>query len=447
MRDIARRRNRARAQSKRVDARVRTQGYLSLWVTLWGAAAFAALLASYTAFRPVRDALILDSNPDQLPWVFVGTFVAVSVLSPVWSAMLARWPRRRVIPLAYHVFALCAFGFFLLKRADVSPLMVGRVFYVWSGVFNFFVVSVLWSLFADLLGPGTARRLYGPIAAGGTVGTFVGPLLTKALVGTIGVPGVLLMSAVLLEVALVCIYQVRRTGAKLAREDAARGEREMAGEADADAPVGGGAFTGIARVIRTPYLAAIVGYVLCTAFLATFLYFRQADIVREAITSRNARTEYFATIDLWVAGVTLVFQTLIARPALGWFGPGVVLCVLPIVQLVGLSVVVAAPSLATLAVVQVLGRSATHGLTRPSRELLFTVVSRDDKYRAKNAIDTIGYRLGDMLSGWLNTGLIALAGLAAVVGAAIPIVAVWLGLAVILGVGFRRRAAQEVPSS
>jgi AAA family ATP:ADP antiporter len=442
MHDRARRRDPGRAESNRVEARVRTQ----LFVTVWGAGAFAALLAASSAFRPVRDTLILDGNPDQIPWVFVGTFVTICVLSPVWSALLARWPRRRVIPLAYHVFALCLFAFFLLKRAEVSPLMVGRVFYVWSAVFNFFVVSVLWSLFADLLGPGTARRLFGPIAAGGTVGTFVGPLLTRALVGTIGVPGVLLMSALLLEVALVGIHQVRRTGAELAREDAARYAQENAGQADADAPVGGGAFTGIARVLRTPYLAAIVGYVLCTAFLATFLYFRQVDIVRNAISDRNARTEYFATIDLWVAGVTFVFQTLIARPAIGWFGPGVVLCVLPIVQLVGLSVVFAAPSLATLAVVQTLGRSATHGFTRPSRELLFTVVSRDDKYRAKNAIDTIGYRLGDMLSGWLNTGLIALAGVGAVVGAAIPIVAVWLGLAVILGAGFRRRVTQETPS-
>jgi AAA family ATP:ADP antiporter len=443
MHDIARRRNRARAESKRVDARVRTQ----LLVTVSGAVAFAALLAAYSAFRPVRDTLILDNNPDQIAWVFVGSFVTVSVLSPVWSAMLARWPRRTVIPLSYHVFALCLFGFFLLKRAEVSPLMVGRVFYVWSAAFNFFAVSVLWSLFADLMGPGTARRLYGPIAAGGTVGTFVGPVLTKALVGTIGVPGVLLMSGLLLEVALVFILVVRRAGAKLAREEAARGVHDNAGEADAEVLRGGGAFTGIAQVLRTPYLAAIVGYVLCTACLATFFYFRQAEIVRAGFSDRTARTEFLASVEIWVSVVTFVFQTVLARAALGRFGPGAVLCVLPIVQLVGLCVLVAAPSLTTLAVVLTLGRSATHGFTRPARELLFTVVSRSDKYRAKNAIDTIGYRLGDMLSGWLNTGLVALAGVAAVVGAAIPIVAVWLGLAVILGVGFRRRAAQEVPSS
>ena len=416
-----------------MDPRLRSQ----LGVALWGAGAFAALLASYSAFRPVRDALMLDNNPDQVPWLFLGTFIAISVASPVWSAILARWSRRTVVPLAYHVFAACAVGFFLLKRADIAPLTVGRAFYIWSAVFNLFVVSVLWSLFADLLGPGTARRLYGPIAAGGTVGTLVGPSLTRALVGTIGVAGVLLMSAVLLEVAVICIYQVRRAGAGLARGTAA--------EADADAPAGGGAFTGIVQVARSPYLATIVGYVLCTACAATFIYLRQFAIVREAIRDTAARTEYFATIDIWVAVVTLAFQTVLVRPALGWFGPGVVLAILPLTQLVGLSALVLAPSLGALMIVQVISRSATHGLTRPARELLFTVVSRDDKYRAKNAIDTIAYRFGDLASSWLNAGLIAIGGGLALIGAAVPLVAIWLGCAAFLGAGFRRRVTPDTP--
>jgi len=417
-----------------VDPRLRSQ----LEVTLWGAGAFAALLASYSAFRPVRDALILDNNPDQIPWVFLGTFIAVSVLSPVWSAILARWSRRTVIPLAYHVFAACAVGFFFAKRADLAPIALGRTFYIWSAVFNFFAVSVLWSLFADLLGPGTARRLYGPIAAGGTIGTLAGPTLTRALVGTIGVPGVLLMSAVLLEVAVLCLYQVRRAGAGIARDASTP-------EADPDAPAGGGAFTGIAYVVKSPYLATIVGYVLCTAFAATFIYLRQFTIVREAIHDTATRTEYFATIDIWVAVVTLAFQTVLVRPALGWFGPGIVLAVLPLAQLAGISVLVAAPSLAALMIVQVISRSATHGLTRPARELLFTVISRDEKYRAKHAIDTIAYRFGDVAASWLNTALLAIGGGLALVGAAVPLVAIWLGCAVYLGAGFRRRVTPETP--
>ena len=406
----------------------------------WGAATFAALLASYSAFRPVRDTLVLDGNPDQIPWLFLATFVAVSIASPVWSALLARYPRRRFVPRAFHAFAACAVGFAVLVAAGVAPIPVGRAFYVWSAVFNLFVVSVFWSLLADLLGPGTACKLYGPIAAGGTIGTVIGPLLTRLLVGSIGVGGVLVMSAVLLELAVIGVHRVRAIAERLP----AAGATEAATPDEADRPAGGGALTGIAHVVRSPYLAAIVGYVLCTACAATFLYLEQASIVRAAIHDRAARTEYFAAIDLWMSALAFVLQTVIARPALGRFGPGVVLAVLPLAQLAGISVIGFAPSLTALAIVQVISRATTHGLTRPARELLFTVVSRDDKYRAKHAIDTIGYRLGDVSSGWLYSGLEALgAGSGALVVAAMPLVAVWLVLATILGVGFRRRVTKE----
>ncbi|HEU4731091.1 MAG TPA: MFS transporter, partial [Kofleriaceae bacterium] len=373
-----------------------------LRVAAWGAVTFGAVLASYSAFRPVRDALILGGNPDQIPWVFLGTFLAISVVSPAWSAVLARWSRRRVIPLAYHAFAACMVAFFVIIHAGVAPIAVSRVFYVWSAVFNLFVVSVFWSLLADLLGPSTARRIYGLIAAGGTIGTLVGPALTRLLVHAIGVAGVLLMSALLLELAVIGLHGVRRAATRLPPDEAF----EPAG--DPDEPAGGGAFTGIVHVVRSPYLAAVVGYVLCTAFAATFLYLRQARIVHDAISGAAERADYFASIDLWVAGGALALQLWVARPALGRFGPGAVLAVLPLIQITGLTTLVLAPSLAALALVQVVGRAVTHGLTRPARELLFTVVSRDDKYRAKNAIDTIGYRFGDLSSSWLNKGLAAL---------------------------------------
>jgi AAA family ATP:ADP antiporter len=407
-------------------------------VAVLGAVAFAALLASYSAFRPVRDALILDGDLDQIPWLFLATFLAVSVVSPMWSALLARSSRPRAVPLAFHAFAICEVGFFLVVRARIAPVSVGHVFYVWSAVFNLFVVSVFWSLLADLLGPDAARRLYGPIAAGGTVGTFVGPLLTRLLVGTIGAAGVLLMSALLLELAALCVHRLRR---------AAAGQGQGAGPsrgAEAEAPAGGGAFTGVAHVARSRYLSTIAGYVLCTSCAATFLYLQQAGIVKAAIPDRAARTEYFASIDLWVSAVALILQTLIARPALGRLGPGLVLVVLPLVQLAGISVISAAPSLAVLAVIQVIGRATTHGLTRPARELLFTVVSRDEKYRAKNAIDTIAYRFGDVGSSWLYKGLLATSGgSGALIGTAIVLAVGWIGFASFAGAGFRRRVTKE----
>ncbi|MEJ7597869.1 MAG: MFS transporter [Kofleriaceae bacterium] len=376
--------------------------------------------------------------------MFTGTFVAMLVVSPAWSATIARFGRRRLVPRSFHVFAACAFVFCGLVATSVDPVTVGRAFYIWSSVFNLFVVSVLWSLFADLMGPDTARRLYGPIAAGGTVGAFVGPLLTRLLVQQARIPGVLVLSAVLLELAVIAVGFVRRTGERLAHEDRVD-----------DAPAGGGALDGLVQVARSRYLALIVGYVLCIAVAATFLYLEQAQITSAAFprppkgspkelieAMREARTAVFANIDLWVSGVTFVLQTFVAARLLRWVGPGIVLAILPLVQAAGITLLAVEPTLFALVLAQVAARSATHGLTRPARELLFTVVDRDAKYRAKNVIDTVVYRFGDVASSWLYTAIEG-AGAMALAIASYPLVAIWIALAAMLGVGFRKRVKEK----
>ncbi len=413
-----------------------------LGLVLVSAATHAALLASYFAFRPVQHSLILERNPEDIPWIFLATFVAISVVSPVWSALLGRRPPRQYVARAFHVFAVCLIGFAIAVRAGASLGVVGPVFYVWAAVFNLFVVSVFWSLLADLLGPSTARQLYGPIAAGGSLGAIAGPRLTQALVATIDVHGVLAMSAVLLELAAIGVWLVRRT----ARRALASPETTQAETATETAPLPGGPLTGIAHVAHSPYLSTIVGYVLCTACGATFMYLAQQRIVYDAHLDRVARTGYLASIDGWTQTVTFVLQIVVAGPAIRWLGPGLVLAVLPLARGIGLTVLGATSSLAALRIVQVIGTAATHGLTRPARELLFTVVSRDDKYRAKNAIDTIGYRFGDVSSGWLDEGLKAIGG-AALAIAPLPLAAVWLALAAFAGRGFRRRVAAHAESA
>jgi AAA family ATP:ADP antiporter len=402
-------------------------------VVLWGAVAFGAVLASYTAFRPVRDALVVDGNPDGIAWLFTATFIASAIVSPAWGAILAHGSRRTLIPWVFHVFAACALGFAACVTLEVSPIAVGRTFYVWASVFNLFVVSVFWSLLADLLGHEQARKLYGPIAAGGTIGGLIGPALTRLLVEPLGVAGILTMSACLLEVALVAALQMWRAGEVLkpptdANPDVIPLEKRS------------GALEGLDRIRRSPYLLALVGYVLCTAIAATLVYMEQVSISKVALADREARTEVFAAIDFVVAGATLVVQTVVASRLIRWVGPGVVLAALPIIQVAGISVLALAPSLAALVIVQITARTATHGLTRPARELLFTVVDRNDKYRAKNVIDTLVYRFGDFGGVWMQRGLVALgAGGIAIASAAAPLLLIWLSFAAALGIGFRRR--------
>jgi len=250
----------------------------------------------------------------------------------------------------------------------------------------------------------------------------------------IGVPGVIAMSAVLLEVAVLGVGQVRRAAETIDRSSET--DRELTTEQPA-----GGAFDGFAHVVKSRFLTAIVGYVLCTACAATFVYLAQQEIAHGSFgNDTEASADYFSTVDLWSNVGVLIIQTLVAAPLLRRFGPGVVLCILPIAQLAGVSSLVIAPSLTALAIVAVVTRTATHGLTRPSRELLFTVVSRDDKYRAKNVIDTMVYRFGDWIASWI---VLAGVGAAAMIAVTVPLVLVWTTLATVLGAGFRRRLKES----
>ena len=419
---------RARSESSPVRAH-------EIRIAAWGAVTFGALIASHSVFRPVREALISE-DADNIPWLFLGTFLSLTILSPLWSRAIDWKGRRTMVPLAFHVFAASALVFAVAFALELDAIALGRVFYIWHAIFNMFVVSVFWSLLADLLNHETARRLFGPIAAGGTVGAFAGPAVVKLFVDDIGGEGVLVISAGLLELAVIGVAQIRIAGEHLVHEAP---RREV------------GAFAGIGQVARSPYLRMLAGYVVCTATLATFLYFEQAHLARAEIPNRTERTEYFAEIDLWTSAGTFVLQTFVAARLIKWFGPGPVLAILPLAQSIGLSAVILAPSLTVLVVVQASGRAITHGLTRPARELLFTVLDPDAKYRAKNAIDTIGYRFGDVAAAWVRTGLVALAGTTSLVFATAPVALIWIVLAVALGREFgsltgRRDSSRSAPS-
>lgn len=400
-------------------------------VVVWGAATFACLLAATFVIRPVRDALVLDGKPELIPALFSASFAAMLVLAPAWGWVIGRVPRKRFVAAGYHVVAACLLGFIALINTAVDPIIVGRVFYVWSAVANLFVVSVFWSVCADVLGPDTARRLYGPIAVGGTVGALVGPALAKALIAWHGgIVGVLIAGAVLVELAVIGVGQLERAGAALADTNDARAEQ----------PVPGRAIDGLRDLARSPYLAGIGLYALLTACAATFVYLEQAGIVKAAFATPAARTDFFATVDLFTNLGVLVIQGVVIGPLLGWVGVGVALAVLPVLQGGGMIALIAAPSLTTLVIVQVATRAAQHGVIRPGRELLFTVVPRDEKYRAKNVIDTLIYRSGDVGSAWLHLGLVgASIGGGALLAVSLPITALWIGTAVALGFGFRRR--------
>jgi ATP:ADP antiporter, AAA family len=407
-------------------------------VLLLGTAYLFFAFASWYVLRPIRDEIGIAGGLDDLKWLFTGTLVATLALQPFWGAAVARWPRRTVIAAAYRVFALLWIGFYAALRLagaeTPAQLWVGRAFWVAATVFALFVVSVFWSLLADVLRDDAGKRLFGFLAAGGTLGAVVGGATTALLVEALGSAPLLLVSAALLEVAARCARAVsRRAGAELPGQE--RAERQ---------PVGGGWLTGIRHVAASPYLLGIAGFLLLYTIGSTFLYFLQARIVEDAFADREARTVFFAQVDILVNVVTLVLQTGVTGRLLARLGVPATLAILPALSIAGFVALGLAPTLGVLVAFQAARRATNFAVARPARELLYVPLSREDKYKSKNFLDTTVYRFGDQVGAWSDAGLAALGlGLAGLAAAAAPLAAVWLALAVWLGRRHRRLADAE----
>jgi AAA family ATP:ADP antiporter len=426
-------------------------------VLLWAFAYFFALLCAYYILRPLREEMGIAGGVENLQWLFTGTFLVMLAAVPAFGALVARLPRRRFVPLVYHFFAANLLVFYLLLELDIATLWVARGFYVWVSVFNLFVVSVFWSFMADIFTNAQARRLFGFIAAGGSAGALLGPTLTASLAVPLGPVPLLLVSAAVLELAVFCVYRLLRTtdgGVTIAFGDGERGRTPPSGSGDttaayrtgggeaAEPVIGGGLLAGITLVLRSPYLLGVAGYILLFTTTSTFLYFQQAHIVAGAFDDPAERTRLFAVIDLVVALLTIAVQCLATGRLMTRFGVGALLAVLPVLTLLGFLALAAVPTLVVLVAFQSTRRAANFALSKPAREVLFTVVGREQRYKAKNVLDTLVYRGGDAASGWAFAGLTGLGlGLSAIALVTLPVAALWLLLGLALGRAQDRRAA------
>jgi AAA family ATP:ADP antiporter len=392
----------------------------------WSFLYFFSLLCGYYVLRPVRDEMGIQGGVENLQWVFTGTFVVMLAAVPLYGWAVARLPRRRLLPAVYLFFIANLLVFHLLMDAGIAPAGTARAFFIWVSVFNLFVVSVFWSFMADLFSNVQARRLFGFIAAGGSAGAVTGPALTTALAPLLGPANLLLVSAALLAVALLCIgrllaWSATPSGTSAQATAAARG-------------TGGGLWAGLRQVLVSRYLLGICLYILLYTTLSTFLYFEQAHIVRDAFDDPGERTRLFAAIDLAVNVLTIVVQLFFTARVVRWLGVGGALALVPLGVAAGLVALGAFPGLIALVSVQVLRRAGGYAVSRPAREMLFTVVDREARYKAKNVIDTLVYRGGDAASAWLYTGFAALGlGLGAIAFIGVPLALLWAYNGVLLG--------------
>ena len=430
---------------------------------LLSCAYFFFVLSAYYILRPLRDEMGVAGGVRNLQWLFTGTLVVMLAAHPPFAALVAKLPRTRFVSLTYRFFIVNLLIFYaLLQMApDGYNIWIGRAFFIWVSVFNLFVISVFWSFMADRWSNPQGKRLFGFIALGGTFGAIIGAAITVFLVEIIGPVNLLLISIVLLEMGVQCVRRLAQADERPHAPTPEESGPQVGGlpekglgppgpqydQESAERPIGGGVLAGIAQVARSPYLLGICAYMLLYTIVATFLYFQQAEIVdRHLVDDRAVRTAFFAKIDLAVNILAIFTQAFLTGRLIRWLGVAVTLTLLPAVCVIGFTGLGFAPVIAVLIAFQVLRRAGNYAVARPTREVLYTVVTREQKYKSKNFIDTFVYRGGDQigawsyaLMGWLGLGMAAIAFVAA------PIAGVWLMVGFFLGRKQAELAREQAP--
>jgi len=386
------------------------------------------VLGGYYVIRPIRDEIGASSGVENLPWMFTATLVAMLVANALFSALVAGMSRRKFIPIAYRFFIANLVIFSVLMRVltPAQQAWLGRTFFVWLSVANLFVVTVFWAFMTDLFSNEQGKRLFGFISIGGSLGAIIGGSITAWLVKPIGAANLLLVSGVMFEVAAQSV--------RFFPADFARGQQTSQDRRAEDAAIGGSLWSGITHIFRSPYLFGLFAFIIFYSTTSTWAYFQQSDLAGHGFADRAARTTFFANLDRSVNTLTLLGQLFLTGRLLKWLGVTPTLIIMPALSLIGFVFIGVSPLLAVLAVFQVLRRAATFAFMRPAREVLFTVLRREDKYKAKSVIDTFAYRVGDQLGAWSYRGLNAFGfGLRGISFITIPIIAAWLALSVWLG--------------
>ena len=398
---------------------------------LLSAGYFGLLLASYYMIRPLRDAVGAGSGAATIKYLATAVFFVMLAIVPLFGWLVTRVPRRRLLPWTYLFFVANLVAFGVLFGIDAEDRWVGRLFYVWATVFNLFVVSVFWSFMAEIWREREGRWLFGVIAAGGSLGGLLGPLLTRLVVGSAGTAGVAFIAAGLLAGTVVCVVLLGRD---------ARGAAPATGTAPAlDEPVGGAILAGLSRLAASPFLLGIAGLVALGSILGMIVYIEMARVAASEYAGAAARTGFFAQRDLWVNGASLALQLLVGLLT-GTFGVRATLTGSAASVVLAFLALVAFPVAGVLVAVNVALRAIEFGIGKPSRDMLYTVVDAETKYKVKNVIDTVVYRATDMGSSWLHDGLVLLgAPLVVLAGAAAALAAALTAVAWAVGSGYRRR--------
>lgn len=394
----------------------------------------------------------ISAGVENLQYLYLLTIFLMLALVPLFGWLTSRWPRRKFLPVIYVFFICNLLAYYILFRFFGNYSWVAQSFYLWVNVFNLFVVSVFWSFMTDLFDDEQAKRLFGFIAAGGSAGAITGPLITTMLIDVLAPHNLLLISALFLLLAIACIAYIADADEEMDAKSPKTNKQLAAVDAKANQVLGGGIWSGILLVWRSPYLMGICIVMLAYSVLSTFLYFQQVQIIADEFSQDNARTVMFARVDLLVNVLTIVCQLFVTGKLMRWVGLGWSLALVPALLVVGLTILGSAstiglPLLGVIITLQVIRRTGYYAIINPAREALYVVLSRAEKYKAKNFIDTSVYRAGDAIAAWLSGGLRAAGfSLGSIALMAVPLAVVWMAVSVWLGHQHEKKLAAAEPA-
>ena len=393
------------------------------------------LMAAYYILRPVRDAMASDWTDAEVSWLWTLNFFISTGVVALYGTLVARFPLRLLVPATYGIFALTFLFFYALASISDDRTLVDKSFYVWVSVFSLFHISVFWSFMSELFSKEQAGRLFGIIAAGASVGGLIGPSIPSFFSAYLGTDNLLLLASAMLLVPIPLIFYLQALKTSELNSDAVTSKIPLA-------RIGGNPFAGFTLFLSNPYLLAIGLFILLYTGISSFVYFELKNLLSEL--SRAERTAIWAQMDLTVNVLSIAVGLFATGRIVGKFGMPVTIALIPLLICAGLLIIAISPFLGAVVALQVIRRAGNYAVTRPAREMLFTRVDRETRFKAKPVIDIVAYRGGDMLMAWAFTGLtqgLGL-GLAAVAMVGAGIAALWAMVGIYLGRWFEQEETE-----
>ena len=412
---------------------------------------FFLVLCAYYIIRPIRNEMMIANGVQNIQWLILITLAAMVAIAPIFGWLTSRFRTKQFMSYCTLFFASHLILFYFLFDVDQRSISVTRAFYIWVGVFNMFIVSLFWSFMNDIYTQTQSKRLFAFIGAGGTAGAICGPIVTTSLVASTGIAPLMILSAVALACSVMCInwltrWQNQEMQSLPADQQNLNKKRDDPNQqSTTKGTLKGGKFAGITLLVKSPYLMGISAFILLYAMCITLVQIQQAELIQATLNDPTQRTRLFSSIDLAVNIITLFVQIFVTSHIIRLLGFRATFMLIPLGITLGFALMATTPILAIMIGVDIFRRAGDYAVMKPTREMLFNIVSREEKYKVKNFIDTTVLRSGNVLGAFSHSALKSLGAAGTLLGGiSVAIGIVWLLITYWLGLQFKQKRDQAL---